>query len=130
MAKTISPEKYPSLLRKIAWDVLPCGQVQPLLLALGQTPSSDDGAEVEHRASHARVDALAPLEDHIATYSALTARVTAAQALMLAVGEIPDPQIHGLVLAQFAESAHIGASIALAQLLDEGIISINLEKLK
>lgn len=130
MAQTIAPETFPQILRKIAWDALPCGEVEPLLPSLGLTPASPEGAEFEHRDSHARVERLLPLENHLAVYSALTARVTAAHALKLNVGEAPDPEIMGLVLAQFAESHHIGASIVIAQLLENGVITINKEALK
>jgi hypothetical protein len=128
--KTIPREQYPVLLRKVAWDVLPCNEVQTMLPALTLHPSSAEGAEVEHHDSHQRIGRLAPLEDHIAVYSAMAARVAAASALHLNVGEAPDPNIHGLVLTQFAETGHIAASVTLAHLLEEGIISINLEKLQ
>lgn len=127
--KTIPREQYPMLLRKVAWDVLPCREVQGMLPALTLHPSSPEGAEVEHQDSHKRIGALAPLEDHISVYSAFAARVAAASAIQLNVGET-DPNIHALVVQQFAETGHIAASVVVAHLLEEGIISINLDKLQ
>lgn len=129
MAQALTQENHPFILRKLAWDVLPCQEVQSALPVLGLTPASPEGAEIEHRASHDRVEALAPLEQHIMVYSALCAKVSAAHALKLTLDDTTDPQILNLVLAQFAESHHIGASVVLAQLLEQGVISINLDKL-
>lgn len=52
----------PMLMRRLAWDSLPCGEVEPLLALLGLTPTSPDGLEVEHQQSHVRVASVMPLE--------------------------------------------------------------------
>lgn len=129
MSKTIDPMTYPQRLRKVAWDVLPCTEVESLLPYLDLAPSSPESEEMDHHDSHERIKRLIPLENYIAVYAALSSRVMAAAALRMNDGVPPDPQILGLVLQQFAETAHVGASVVLAQLLDDGVISINEEQL-
>ena len=45
----------PVLTRQLAWDCLPCAEVEGVLCKLGMTPGSPQGIEIEHGNSHARI---------------------------------------------------------------------------
>ena len=119
----VPTETYPLLLRKFAWDVLPCTEVQKFMPIMGLVPASEEGAEIEHRESHKRLGLQEPLQEQIHVYSAMSARVQAAIALRLDAGPEPD-EIQTFVVKQFAETIHVGASVIIANLLDQGYLQL------
>lgn len=116
-------EPYAFLLRKVAWDVLPCEEAKDYLRVLGLVPASYEGAEVEHQDSHVRMALQEPLRERIAVFSELSAKVLAALALKLT--EDPEPgELVELVITQFTQTIQVGASVIIANLLEQGQLQL------
>lgn len=114
---------YPVLLRKFAWDVLPCTAVQKFMPVMDLIPASEEGAHIEHKESHDRLALQQPLQEQLTVYSAMAAKVIASMALRLDVGPEP-PEVVSMVTGQFNETIHIGVSVILANLLDQGYLQL------
>lgn len=116
-------EMYPAALRKYTWDVTPCNVAPAVMITFGLIPGSEEGMEVEHKASHARLDLQDPIQDEIATAAAFAARALAAYALRLDHNQYPIELISA-VTTQFAESIHIGTTSIIANLLSDGYLQL------
>jgi hypothetical protein len=112
-----------STLRKIAWDLLPCQLAEQYMPILNLVPASDQGAEVEHAASHKRMELQEPLQRVLPAYSAMASRVLAGHALRLHDGPEPEAVV-GVVTGQFQQTIHAGASAIIANLLDQGYLQL------
>ena len=117
-----SAAELPHRLRKVAWDIIPCGAVQTYMPVLDQVPSSDEGAELEHKQAHKRMGAATPFFDHVSVYSALTARVLIALALRLHANEA-EPGIVAYATGQYAEVIEYAATAIIAEMLADGILA-------
>ena len=118
-----SPDDYLMLLRRLTWDALPCGEQRKFMAPLGLVPTSDEGADMEHADSHKRLKLQEPLQDQLRPYSRMSAKVLAAHALKLDLS--PEPaELMNLVISQFAETIHLGASVIIANLLDQGYLQL------
>lgn len=116
----IPPEKWPLYLRNYAWDILPCPEVNGFLSTLTLHPSSEEGAEIEHRAMHDRLRLQQPMNDMIGVHSAFAARVLAAYALRLDKNTEIEPAIIHAVTVQFAENVQWGAQSIIAEMMADG----------
>ncbi len=115
-------EELPLRLRKIMWDIVPCGAVQTYMPVLDMTPASEEGAELEHKQAHQRMGSATPFFDHISVYSALAARVLTALALRLHVNEA-DPGLVAYATGQYAETIEYAATAIVAEMLADGILA-------
>lgn len=123
MVAAIPTELYTQLQRKIAWDSLPCDEVRRYMPVLDLVPPSPEGEEIEHQESHRRLGLQQPLQTHLAVTSVMAARALAALALRLPDG--PEPaEIVTMVNTQFAQTIHVGVSVIVANLLDEGYLQL------
>lgn len=59
----------PLLLRRMAWDTMPCLEVPDLLTALGLTHGSDESMDTDHAESHHRLAMVFPLEGCLQRFS-------------------------------------------------------------
>ena len=114
----------PVLTRQLAWDCLPCAEVEGVLCKLGMTPGSPQGIEIEHGNSHARILTVMPMEAILQQLSSVLGSV-----ISVAMTEhrgITDEMQEGDGMAQFAEQnaevALASSRAVLAQLFEEGII--------
>ncbi len=121
--QVIARDKFPLMLRKYAWDIIPCDAVSAFLPVVGLIPSSAEGAQVEHADSHQRLDKQLPVQPLIAIHAAFAARVTAAFALRMDINEYEDGLVEG-VTKQFAETIHVGATTMIAQLIEDGYLQL------
>lgn len=114
---------YASLLRRVAWDSLPCDSVVAYLPILDLIPSSAEGAAVEHRNSHKRLTLQEPLTEQIAILTAMSGAVLAALALALA--ESPEPmEIVATVTRQFSQTIQVGTAVTIANLIEDGYLNL------
>ena len=58
-----------TLLRRMAWDTMPCDEVADLLTALGLTHGTEEGMHLDHADSHHRMAAVFPLEMFLRRFS-------------------------------------------------------------
>jgi hypothetical protein len=109
------------LLRRFAWDTMPCPLVNDLLTKLGLTHGSEEGQEVDHRESHQRLAAVWPLEQFFRRFSEVLG-VVAATAMLQAKGI----ELEGDQSVQFAnQNASVilaSARAMVAQLMYSGLL--------
>ena len=67
----------PVLLRRFAWDIMPCSEVNDLLPALGLTHGTDEGMHIDHAESHHRMAQVFPLEMYLQRFAEVMGVVTA-----------------------------------------------------
>jgi hypothetical protein len=119
----------PVLTRQLTWDIMPCGQVEGLLLKLGMTPSHPDGAKIEHANSHERIATVAPMEPVLQQLASITGTIvslamTEEKGITEELGDAMQP-----FAEQNAEVALCSTRAILAQLLSEGILGYTPEAL-
>lgn len=110
------------LLRRFAWDSMPCNLVEALLPHLGLTIGTPEGLDHEHAESHHRMAAVFPYEHLLRDYAmilstVLSTAITEAQGVADAMS--PADQI-GFV-RQNAELILSGSRSVLAQLFFSGL---------
>jgi hypothetical protein len=118
---SLPTEMYAVQLRKFALDILPCPDVPAFMSVIGLIPGSEEGSEIEHAESHKRCAFYAPLQDLLLPYSVMAARVLAAQALALDKSPEP-PEVVAIVTQQFGQTIHVGTSVIIANLIDQGYL--------
>ena len=112
----------PILTRRLAWDTLPCDEVKGIMPALGMTPSSDEGFEIEHDESHRRIAVVYPLETILVQSAGVLGKILS-RAMSDAAGvteSLGDGM--GSFAEQNAEVALASARAVIALLMDEGVI--------
>lgn len=111
-----------TLVRRSAWDTMPCPLVPELLTALGLTHGTPESMDTDHRESHQRMAAVLPLEGQIQGYAHVLGTVlTKAMAIVQGVdlcGEHEDG-----FARQNTELIAAATRAVLAQLMATGIIS-------
>lgn len=122
MTPAVPQNEWPGALRRYAWDILPCDIVNSFLPALTLHPSSEEGVEVEHKASHERRKLAWDLSALIECHAAFAARVLSAFALRLDKNTAPDQAILQQVTLQYGENVQYGAYAVIANLLAEGYL--------
>lgn len=110
--------------RRMVWDATPCSSAREMIRKVGLVPSSEAGYRVEHRASHVRINRLIPIEDELILYSGCAGEILGRAILEnqgIEVGEgLSDPD-----LQHYIKVVHAGVVAVLANLVDEGIVSLN-----
>uniref|UniRef100_A0AAU3I5R7 Uncharacterized protein n=1 Tax=Streptomyces sp. NBC_01393 TaxID=2903851 RepID=A0AAU3I5R7_9ACTN len=110
------------LTKRMAWDIVPCTEVEALLPLMGLTPDSKDVSDMEHSASHARIDALAPLKEMLALLIPIVSGITAS-AMLVNSGKSVDEETAAILQRHHSVVVRAGVVAVLANLLDMGIIS-------
>lgn len=112
----------PMLLRRFAWDTMPCDQVRELLTLLGLTHGTDEGMSLDHADSHHRVARVFPLEPYLQRFAEVLGVVTAT-ALLKQAG-ITDPSVDTVKFAeQNAEVVLHSARAIIAQFVESGVLT-------
>lgn len=110
------------LLRRFAWDIMPCPEVNDLLTALGLTHGSDEGQELDHRESHRRLGMVFPLEKILRPYAQVMGTVVSVA--MLDSAGLDDEDVDSAAFAeQNAEVVLSATRAVLAQLMATDLIS-------
>ncbi|WP_157407273.1 hypothetical protein [Actinomadura atramentaria] len=104
--------------RQLAWDTLPCDQVERVLASIGLVPPGPEVSEAEHYASHQRLAATAPVEPVIARYAPQLARLIVTASLV--EGVETEPEVAEALVAQYAALIAATTKTIVAHLIDEG----------
>jgi hypothetical protein len=110
------------LTKRLAWDIVPCSEVERLIPLMGLTPDSPDVSDMEHRASHDRIDALEPMREMLALLIPIVSGVTAS-AMLVNSGNPVDEETAAVLQRHHSVVVRAGVVAILANLLDMGIIS-------
>jgi hypothetical protein len=125
----LSPDPRPLVLKRLAWDVFPhdYDAIREVQGRLGLVPDDDEGMDVEHAASDARVNRIAPLQETLDVLSEFAGEVLAHYMLLTVSAEAGDgvevPQeIIDVFQEQNAEVLSEGVSAIVSHLMDTGIL--------
>jgi hypothetical protein len=110
------------LTKRLLWDIVPCGEVEGLIPLMHLTPDSPDVSEMEHQASHDRIDQLAPLREMLALLIPLVSGITAS-AMLVNSGNSVDADTAAVLQRHHSVVVRAGVVAIIANLLDMGIIS-------
>jgi hypothetical protein len=110
------------LTKRLLWDIVPCSQVEALIPLMNLTPDSQDVSEMEHQASHDRIDQLTPLREMLALLIPLVSGITAS-AMLVNSGNSMDEETAAVLQRHHSVVVRAGVVAVLANLLDMGIIS-------
>lgn len=115
-----------TLMRRFAWDITPCLQVEDMLDALGLVHGTPEGLEIEHQESHQRLALASAVEGQIRAYSAVAGTVITKAITMLNADPDDDEGLCPEHEAEFAsQNAMIilhGARVIIAQLMFAGVL--------
>lgn len=114
------------LRRRMCWDIVPCEHVEDSLIANGLVPGSEEGNEIEHLASHRRLDALAPINQWVLLSSKIAGEVLGTAILESHENGLSesDTQAHRLQCVQLVQA---GTQAVLASLIDQQVVFVNQE---
>jgi hypothetical protein len=110
------------LTKRLLWDIVPCSQVEALIPLMGLTRDSQEVSDMEHEASHDRIDQLTPLKEMLALLLPLVSGITAS-AMLVNSGNPVDEETAGILQRHHSVVVRAGVVAVLANLLDMGIIS-------
>lgn len=120
----------PPLLKRMVWDIFPHDAeiVQEVQKRLGLVPDSEDGLEVEHRASDTRINRVAPLTGTLETLSGYAAEVMGQYLVSVlettAGQEVELPEgFHDSFGRQNAEVINSATYAILCHLMDTGVLA-------
>jgi hypothetical protein len=115
----------PLWLRRLAWDCLPCEEAPTVQAALGLVPVTEEGEELDHRASHQRMALVTHLSPAIEYFADLIGQVLSAS-LVAGQPEADTRQLTDELRAQFttqnAEIIRIASLVVIAQLISTGVL--------
>lgn len=119
----------PLLLKRMTWDIFPhdYGVIREVQGKLGLVPDHDEGLDVEHAASDARVNKLAPLQETLDILAEFAGEVMAQYLVLSITGktesdvEVPDEIIEAFE-EQNAEVLSEGVFAIISHLMDTGIL--------
>lgn len=109
------------LAKRLLWDIVPCEDVPGMLPLMNLSPDSDEVAEMEHKASHTRLDAVVPMGSVLRLLVPITSAITASAMLVNSGNEVGSEEAlafrnhHHQILA-------VGITAVLASLIDMGVI--------
>ncbi|MDX3260728.1 hypothetical protein PV336_16025 [Streptomyces sp. MI02-2A] len=109
------------LTKRLLWDMVPCSQVASFLPLMNLVPDSEDVSEMEHRASHERIQRVVPLKDMLDVMTPLVSGITAS--VMLVNSGIKADEESAIALQRSHAMVVQRALVAvLGNLLEMGII--------
>jgi hypothetical protein len=111
-----------TLTKRLAWDIVPCSEVEALLPLMGLSPDSAEVSEMEHEASHDRIEQLTPLKEMLALLIPLVSGITAS-AMLVNSGNSVDEETAAVLQRHHSVVVRAGVVAVLANLLDMGIIT-------
>lgn len=118
-----SVDGRPLMLRNLAWDMLPCDIVEEYLTSKG-LPASKEVAEMEHEASHARLNQVGPIYP-VMTLIAHLVGETQVGAIAMQHPELLDKD--GVEEATMVYATQIAASslAMLSMLIELDLVTVN-----
>lgn len=110
------------LVKRLLWDIVPCSDVPGMIPLMNLSPDSADVAEMEHRASHERLNEVYPVKGMLDVLVPLVSGITAS--VMLVNSGISVNEESAVALQrQHSSVLHAGVVAILANLFDMGIIT-------
>lgn len=110
----------PMLLRRFAWDTMPCNEVADLLPALGLTCGTDEGTHYDHADSHHRMSHVLPLEPYFTRFAEILGVVFATAMAQTAGVDLGEDSVK--FAEQNAEVVRAGARAIVAQFIETGVL--------
>jgi hypothetical protein len=107
------------LTRRMIWDTVPCSKAAATIPKFGLMPASAEGDDFEHRASHSRLNRLAPITDELTTYSTVAGTVIG-RAILDSHGSDGTEDV-----TQYINLVRAGVQTVMANLISDGLIHIN-----
>lgn len=109
------------LVKRLLWDIVPCGDVKKILPLMNLTPDSDEVSEMEHRASHERLNEIEPMGELLDLLLPLVSGITAS-AMLVNSGASVDEETAALLQRHHSVVVRAGVVAVIANLLDMGIL--------
>lgn len=109
----------PSIKKKLIHDVVPCGRADEFMRSMELIPGSPEGEEVEHRASHRRLNRIAPVNESILLIAGLAGEVVG-RCILEDQGIDPDED----TINQYQKVASVSAQTVIANLLEMDLLHI------
>lgn len=106
---------------KFLWDIVPCDDAVFFYELLGLVTPSAEGMQVEHTASHARLEPVGKLLAVIGLQAELISRVCTAKMLRADMPSVAPEHLQS-ILRQNCDVAVSALVAGLAQLLEDGIL--------
>jgi len=110
----------PLLTRRLAWDMLPHSLTPAVLQRLGMVPPCEEGEELEHIASHHRLDPLIEIEDQLLPVLTVVKDIMCA-AMLVDLDESPT----SLNEAEIGEIVRASCVGMLAHLVNVQVVQVN-----
>ena len=113
----------PILTRKMIWDILPCPEQEEVIERMGLLPASPGGHNLEHAASHRRLNRLVPILEPLELLSAVAGEVVGRTILEHQGIDIGN-DLDNPYLQQYIRTS-VGTTMAVvANLVDYGILCL------
>ncbi|MFF1701302.1 hypothetical protein [Streptomyces sp. NPDC058252] len=109
------------LVKRLLWDIIPCPDVDKMLPLMKLTPDSEEVREMEHRASHERLQEIMPLKDMLDLLTPLVSGITAS-AMLVNSGIQADEETAVALQRHHSQVVRASLVAVIANLLDMGII--------
>jgi hypothetical protein len=109
------------LLRRFAWDTMPCPEVADLLTALGLTHGTDEGMHLDHAESHHRMAQAFPLEPYLQRFAEILGVVVSTAMTRKAGVELGEDSVK--FAEQNAEVVLHSARAIIAQFIETGVLT-------
>jgi hypothetical protein len=109
------------LVKRLLWDIIPCPDVDKMIPLMKLTPDSEEVSEMEHRASHERLQEVLPLKDMLDLLTPLVSGITAS-AMLVNSGIQADEETAVALQRHHSQVVRASLVAVLANLLDMGII--------
>lgn len=126
----------PLLLKKFVWDIFPHeADIPAVLLSLGLVPDGEEGQEIEHAASDARLDRVAPMFPATKILSGIMGEAMTAYLLHLLVeqggdvSEMPEG-FRETMTAQNTEVIFQGSLAMIAHMMDYDVLTYTEEMMR
>ena len=116
-------DKTPLLVRQFAWDLFPREWMPNVWSLLDLVPEGPDGQEREFTESETRIAETEPMVAHIEVYSAIVAFIMSQSDL--SHEEEVTPEQEKAKMEKYQELISCGASVIIAKLIDDGMITVN-----
>jgi hypothetical protein len=104
---------------KLIHDLTPCGEAERFMRAFGMIPGSPEVEEMEHRASHVRLNATAPVNQVLQVVAGLAGEVVG-RCILENQGVDPDPEL----VASYQKVAMASSQAVVAHMLEMDLLHI------
>jgi hypothetical protein len=110
------------LVKRLLWDIVPCPDVPGMIPLMKLTPDSPDVSEMEHRASHERLNEVRPVKEMLDLLVPLVSGITAS-AMLVNSGISADEETAVALQRHHSSVLRAGVVAILANLFDMVIIT-------